>query len=184
MPPYGSTITVLGSPLTFGKQSPTLLPKCSGEAEQPSDNTKTYCAHRHWGEADGIQRARAQRRTLGGETWPVHDTLLKQANHMQMDHLRQMLHINKNRGKTGPTGINEASDKPGCSCTNIVQPGGAASYWNASGPSGDTLSEGGRSSGYGRLERLGMVAETAKHGKQGGEAQTQIQQQLGCGKSA
>ena len=35
----------------------------------------------------------------GCETWPVHDTLLKQANHLQLDHLRQMLHVNRKPGE-------------------------------------------------------------------------------------
>ena len=33
------------------------------------------------------------------ETWPAHEALLKQANSMQLDHLRQMMHIHRRTGE-------------------------------------------------------------------------------------
>ena len=99
--PYGSTITVLGSPLTFGEAIPNLV------AEMQRRGRASFRQHRDilCARTDIRKRLTAYNALVrnaalwGGETWPVHDTLLKQANHMQMDHLRQMLHINKKPGE-------------------------------------------------------------------------------------
>ena len=95
------TITVLRSPLTFGEAIPNLV------AEMQRRGRASFRQHRDilCARTDIRKRLTAYNALVrnaalwGGETWPVHDTLLKQANHMQMDHLRQMLHINKKPGE-------------------------------------------------------------------------------------
>ena len=111
----------------------------------------------------------------GGETWPVHDTLLKQANHMQMGHLRQMLHINRKPGENWADWNKRSLRQARVQLHK--QRATRLDFLGSLGP------RGGRSPFYDHLEGPHMVARTARHGKQGGQAQTQIQQQPGRGKS-
>ena len=99
--PYGSTITVLGSPLTFGEAVPNLVAEMQRRGRTAFRQHKDIlCARTDIRGRLTAYSALVRNAALwGGETWPVHDTLLKQANHMQMDHLRQMLHINRKPGE-------------------------------------------------------------------------------------
>ncbi|CAE7206203.1 CACNA1H, partial [Symbiodinium necroappetens] len=97
--PFGSI--VLGSPLTFGEAVPALV------AEMQRRGRTAFRQHKDiLGARTNIRgRLKAYNALVrnsalwGCEAWPVHDTLLKQANLLQMDHLRQMLHINRRPGE-------------------------------------------------------------------------------------
>ena len=99
--PFGSIITVLGSPLTFGEAVPALV------AEMQTRGRAAFRQHKDilGARTDIRGRLKAYNALVrnsalwGCEAWPVHDTLLKQANLLQIDHLRQMLHINRRPGE-------------------------------------------------------------------------------------
>ena len=99
--PYGSIITVLGSPLTFGEAVPALVAEMQRRGRAAFRQHKDILGAR----TDIRGRLKAYNALVrnsalwGCEAWPVRDTLLKQANHLQMDHLRQMLHINRSPGE-------------------------------------------------------------------------------------
>ena len=149
--PYGSTITVLGSPLTFGEAIPNLV------AEMQRRGRAAFRQHRDilcartdirgrltaynalvrnaalWGGGGGGgggggKHGRCTTRSSSKPTicrWTTSDRCFTST---------------ADRGRTGQTGTQEACDKLGCNCTSTEQHDGAATYWNASGPSGATWS--------------------------------------------
>ena len=94
-------IMVLGSPVSFAGGPAHLMAEMSTRARKAFyANRKTLCAKTKLASRLKAHNAIVREAALwGAPTWPIHDTLLRNANSIQLQHTRTMMGLNRKPGE-------------------------------------------------------------------------------------